>query len=654
MILCRQITLFILLANVSFHAFGEWTPHLESSSPLDWSHPTDSYRINIDQSLTDDRLQNFSLEVDNIDVTATIEVSNDFATFRPPQPLAPGLHSFRLVEYLIDGDIVELGYWEIEVRSSSLYQEASTNVQGSLSGYRGIADDLPDDESADSFEADGSLVVDATISDKAWALAANADFLLNSQAFEPASDRKIELGEYLVNGQKGIFQANMGNQNVGSDSLMMQNFRRRGLSASADFSNMNSRLSGFALNTQQTTTFDDFLGFDDSDNRVKGLLLEAQPFTDNPEYLYMSAGYISGKGSTDGIATGSLSPASEGSTIGIVADSYLFSSQLRIRAELADSKSDFDGSGALQEVSDDAHHLLIKYSPKQWVTDSSSVDIGLEKKRVGTFFKSLANPGLPSDKELTRAFTNTTWQQFSVDASFAREEDNVADLDTIPTVKSNVTDISINYSPDWDISFLGNSSYSVAFNQTRKREKDRSAAVVAAPTNNEVASITVSANFAYTDWNWLLTYGSGNNEDFTDVDIDTEQDFAELVFNFPVGSRLYFSPGARREEIKDTDNSVTLTNVLFNLGVNAIIVQDKLTATLNASLNQSDATDDTTDRNDTVVAVQSVWSIQQQRGHIPALDAFITANYSKTDDKLNPQLNAEFYQVFLGLTLTYQ
>ena len=99
MLFRRQIILLILLTSVSSYASAEWVPNLKSSSGRSWSSPADSYRINIDASVPDSRLQNFSLEVDNIDVTPTIELIDDFAVFIPPQPLAAGLHSFRLVEY---------------------------------------------------------------------------------------------------------------------------------------------------------------------------------------------------------------------------------------------------------------------------------------------------------------------------------------------------------------------------------------------------------------------------------------------------------------------------------------------------------------------------------------------------------------------------
>ncbi len=648
-----QITLFALLTTLSLHAYGEWVPQLESSSSSDWSHPTDSYRINIKPSVASVWRQNFSLEVDGIDVTEMVELTENFATFKPPQPLAPGLHDFRLVEYSPDGNIMELGYWEMEIRSSALYQQANTNVQGSVSIYSNVADNLPDQDKPNIADADGSLLLSSVVSDKAWALAANAAFLLNSQTFKPASNRKVELGEYVIQGQAGRFQANLGSQTVGQNSLLMQNFRRRGLSASADFSSLNSRLSGFALGSQQATTFDNITGISDSNNRIQGLLLEVQPFTDNPQRLYLSTGYLSGKGSTSGIATGDLAPANDNNTANIVADSYLFTNQLRARAEFASSKSDFDGAGPLAEINDNARHLLVSYAPAQWTTESSMFLIGLEDKKVGTFFKSLANPGLPADKKLTRAYANTLWDRVSLNVSLANEEDNVSKLETIPTVKSNVTDIVVSYIPDWDISFLGNSSYSLAFNRTRKREKNRSALVTANPTDNEVASITLTANFAYTDWGWLLVYGSGNNEDFSNINIDTEQDFVELAVNFPVGSRLYFSPGARQEVIKDTDNAIKLTNVQLNLGINAIVLVDTLTATLNTSLNQTDASDDSSNRNEAVVSAQATWNVAPLRGSIPAIDAFLMANYSKIDDKVNPQLNTTFYQAFLGLTLSY-
>jgi len=650
----RQLILLILLTSVSSFASAGWVPNLESSSGQSWSSPADSYRINIDASVPDSRLQNFSLEVDNIDVTPTVELIDNSAVFKPPQPLASGLHSFRLVEYTEDGSILELGYWEIEIRSSSLYREADANIQANLSVY-GINDDLPEEQSQNGVVGDGSAIVEGIISDEAWAIAANAQFLFNSEAFEPTSSKKLELGEYIVSGEAGVFRADLGNQSVGPESLVMQNFRRRGLSALVDLASVNSRITGFALSSQEAAGINGATGLDDSDNLIHGLLIETQPFTENPEHLYLAVEYIAGKGSTAGISTGDAAQASEGDTVGIIADSSLFSNQLRIRAEYADATTDFDGSGALPETSDNAHHLLINYSPNQLAVASINLNLGIENKKVGTFYNSLANPGLPSDKELIRTYVNTTWKEVSLDLSYANEEDNVSDLNTIPTIKSDVTDIGLSYSPNWDISLLGRSSYSVIYSRVRSREIDRGTAVAADPTNNMAAAITLTANFSYTLWEWQAIYGSGNNEDFTDVQIDTELNFAELVFSFPIGSRVSLTPSARREITKQTDDLFVETeNTLFNLGLNAMIIQDALNASLNASLNQEETSNDSTDIDNTSVTLQAVWNAVLPRGNIPAMDVVLSANYNEKEDKVDPTQDIKFYQVFLGLTVAYQ
>lgn len=654
MLFRRQITLLILLTCISSYAYAEWAPNLESSSGQSWSTSTDSYRINIDASVPDSRLQNFSLEVDNIDVTPTVELIDNYAVFKPPQPLASGMHSFRLVEYMEDGSILELGYWEVEIRSSSLYREADANVQANLSLY-GVNDDLPEGQSQNGITGDGSALVEGIVSDETWAVAANAQFLFNSEAFEPTSSKKLELGEYIISGEAGIFRADLGNQSIGPESLVMQNFRRRGLSALVDLASVNSRITGFALSSQEAAGFDGATGLDDSDNLVHGLLVETQPFSENPEHLYLAVEYIAGKGSTAGLSTGDAAQESEGDTVGIVADSNLFSNQLRIRAEYADATTDFDGSGALPETSDKAHHLLVNYSPNQLAAASINLNLGIENKKVGTFYNSLANPGLPSDKELLRTYLNTTWKEISLDLSYANEEDNVSDLETIPTIKSDVTDIGLSYSPNWDISFLGRSSYSVVYSRVRAREIERSAAATAAPTNNLAAAITLQANFSYTLWEWQFIYGSGNNEDFTDIQIDTELDFAELVFSFPIGSRVSLMPSVRREIIKQTDDLfVERENTLYNLVLNAMIIQDVLNASLNASLNQSEADDDSVNSDISVISINAVWNAILPRGNIPAMDVVLTANYNKTENAVDSAQNLKFYQVFLGLTVAYQ
>ena len=77
MLFRRQIILLILLTSISSYAYAEWNPNLEPSSGQTWSSSADSYRIYIDPSVSDSRLQNLSLEVDNIDVTPTVELVDD-------------------------------------------------------------------------------------------------------------------------------------------------------------------------------------------------------------------------------------------------------------------------------------------------------------------------------------------------------------------------------------------------------------------------------------------------------------------------------------------------------------------------------------------------------------------------------------------------
>ena len=85
-----------------------------------------------------------------------------------------------------------------------------------------------------------------------------------------------------------------------------------------------------------------------------------------------------------------------------------------------------------------------------------------------------------------------------------------------------------------------------------------------------------------------------------------------------------------------------------------MIIQDALNASLNASLNQNEANDDTINRDETVVSAQAVWNAILPRGNIPAMDVVLTANYNKVEDTVDPSQDIKFYQVFLGLTVAYQ
>src|SRR3546814_5714357 len=67
--------------------------------------------------------ERLAVELDDLDVTAFVTVEAGSLTLLPPEALATGSHSLRLIERGADGPILERGAWILDVRPSALLRD---------------------------------------------------------------------------------------------------------------------------------------------------------------------------------------------------------------------------------------------------------------------------------------------------------------------------------------------------------------------------------------------------------------------------------------------------------------------------------------------------------------------------------------------------
>jgi hypothetical protein len=336
-LLLRVISTVLLITPLSVFAL-EWSPQLEPAKEEAFRQPTETFRIKIPDSISVETLQTLALELDNIDVTAMVTREANYAVFTPIQPITWGNHTLRLVEYAEDGSIFEKGFWTFEVRTQSGIRETDFSANINLSANSRIADNNIGIPEPDKFTSQGSASLQGKIAGQEWNVSGNMDLIYDSQ--QTGNNRELDLGEYLITAQNRSTQLYLGHHSLSQTSLAMQNFHRRGASASKGFASINSSVTGFILRTEQISGFTHGLGISDSDNAVYGLLLENQPISSSPELLYLSATYLSGKSNKVGASVGAAQADQNGETWSLVADSTLLEQQLRVRAEFASSTTD--------------------------------------------------------------------------------------------------------------------------------------------------------------------------------------------------------------------------------------------------------------------------------------------------------------------------
>lgn len=474
-----------------------------------------------------------AVELDALDVTSLAVLDGTDIVITPAQPLAFGSHRLRLIENTPEGDIAERGEWRFDIRKSSAFRDASLAANVTANAVDRVADHNLT-AAPGKLQGNGSAQVQAAVANDDWKASGTASIVANGQASQmPPPGNRIDLAQYLIAAQRGAVAGRMGDQTLGPDSLVMQGFARRGVSA--DLSGGIGHVTGFAMRTTPTSGSQDLSGLEDSRNRVNGAVASINPLPGRPGDLVLSGTYVDGEGKTqNGVGVAGVDQASGGNAGDVAADARLFDRLLRLRGEYAHSSFDFDGSGTgIDARSGRAYSGLANYTP--WhdlvVLNQPLVwNLGAERKQISTFFHSPANPGMIADRDLGQAFTGLSWRGMNVQASAGREHDNVDDLALLPTTQSRQRALSLGYSPlqtpsptgapsnPWYGQPMLNASYMML---KRDLAINPGALPLAEGPLHQTRNLMFGAQFQYATGGWGLSRGIVTDNDFTGQAPDT-------------------------------------------------------------------------------------------------------------------------------------
>jgi len=651
-------SLLLLPACLLAQTSQEWQPDFVPPTNQTYRTPDEALRLFIPPSVPVEILQLLSLELDGIDVTAMVTTEGDYAIYTPAQPIAWGKHQLRLIENSEDGDIIERGFWEFEVRKSERFREANLEVNASLE----VSQRLGDKNlltSPNKTQGTGSVTLSGSLADGDWRAEALLPLLYNSAS----EKRKVELSDYLVSWQQKSFKSQLGHHPIAADNLIMSGFQRRGLSANYTLPDNNTLLTGFAMRGSQVSGFEHGLGLGNSSDRIQGGMVTTYPIQTDDKTVELSALYLNGEAPDFGVGIGGGDTATGGDAWSIHADSLSLQNRLRVRGEFARTAYDFDGSGANGDEDDHAYSLLVSFKPwLEKIVDEQYLDwsFGAEYKRLGTFFRSAANPGAVADRKMGRLFSDLTWGAWGLRAQLAQESDNVEDIATLPRIRTRLGTLSASYNPpgNYDdegrplLAWYGQPSYS-AFGTVQEQKTTQLAST--APTTStdiltEVAGLT--ANFGYENWSWGLGHtwtrvfddsllaGTPSSNDITN-------NSTSLNASFALSENLTISPQLSWDRTEYMDLGYTDQGLLWGVGIDATFIPGELTGRLNYDMNRSWVSDDSSDNKTHQIAASLTWVAIQAMPQRPGLTWTLTGDYNDFTDDITSGNDTNRYQVFL-------
>ncbi|OGI39683.1 MAG: hypothetical protein A2140_03775 [Candidatus Muproteobacteria bacterium RBG_16_62_13] len=663
----------------------DWQPQLADAGAR---KPADPIRINLPQ-LQANVLQRLALELDDVDVTQTVARQGNQLTFTPPQPLSFGDHQLRLVEHGADGSITERGLWKISVRKTAAFRDASLQGNVTINIVRRVADKNLAQPEPDKGQYTGAAQLQGVIADGNWKITGQMDLIANHpESLMPrgVGHGQVDVGNFLFTGENGPVIAKAGHHSVGPDSLIMQSFTRRGVSVGMQSNDKAHSVTGFSLRSQDVVGAQEGFGIGDSENRTDGLVITSRPISSRRDAMAVSATVLSGEGpavaGATGTGTSGDSTIAAGRAAGIVADGNLLDRRMRLRGEYAVTRYDFDGSkgrdtdlnGTIDvnqdAEKDKAYAALMTWTPwtNKMVNNKPLVwNMGVENKRLGTFFKSPANPLGVADRELVRTFTDVNYSGFTAQLSLGRETDNVNDIALLPQTESLQTVLSLSFTPQQaqvpgpdgktpPPPWYGQPTFNATLIKL-DQDVEKAGATLTTGALNETQNVSLTATFTYPTWSWSLGHTRGENTNFRQTAVDTKNSMTQFNANFRVGQKLTLGPTVQYNKIKETDpptgitaKDTDTTTAGLNLGYQ---FTPKLNGNLGLNLNKVKTTDNSQQATTHDATGSLNWNLAQPQGARPGVTVSLEGQLHDVDDRITTTNTINNYQVFLKVAVSW-
>jgi hypothetical protein len=527
--------------------------HAAVASPASWSiqapaqasvSPTSSLTLAIPADLSAAQLASLAVEIDQIDVTAIARIGKGSIVYAPPQPLTPGTHDLRVVEYA-GGRILPRGAWSFTVKLPGEAGPArGWSVRGSVDATLSerVADSNLTPPAPPAFTANGTFDVKAVRTMSEWTAQASIEGLygtdngtsaLSGQGLQPA-----QMQASLEHGKDGVV---VGDQTLPFDNLVVSGLSRRGVSGHLVNLPGDTDLTGFSVRDSTLAGFYGGLGVGDSDDLVSGAVVQSHPITGSPKALTLQAALVAGS-TPGGLSTvvpypggnGTFPPntplgsvtsvqAGSGSAWVVGAASEIPGTTLQLNGQYARSGFDFAaGSGQPATHADDSAYTVgATYGlplPAQWTLAANA-----SYQYVGTYFTSLANQTLPPDRRAATASATLSGRGLTLSGSDGFTEDNTDDNSSLPTVRSLPRTFNLSYSPPVPASvtaWLGTPSANLSWQDARTHNITLPAAAQA--TDSDVVNDTATFNFAYPHLSWQIGVTAGQFRDYTGQQDNTD------------------------------------------------------------------------------------------------------------------------------------
>jgi hypothetical protein len=647
------------LALCMFVAAGQAALAADPGIRLDnWSAsavrgPTDPFVFSWSAATPAMRPDQLAFELDGMDVTAIVQHEEGGARLQMPQNLARGEHRLRVVFSPGDGSLVKVGNWLFVVGGvAELKAAAATTLtlNQRLLNKGSLTADPPG-----ALQLEGAAAVRIERESDHSQADLNAQIWLNSNPAAGVTDRRLDVAEYLLRYQQGGIALQAGHHQLPYESLIHSSFQRRGLSASMDLS-PTSKLSGFAMRSEPVLGVDNFSGVNDGGHRVQGMVLGHEVYADGDSGMSVSLGALSGEGSDVGSVLDASGEQHRGNAWSLVGDAHWFGSRLRLRTEYAASRYDWDAANAANpgRENDHAYALLVSANSGAQSPDTLYWSVDTEHRLVGTFFRSVANLGLPSDKSINRLGGTARLNAWQVDASWIRYLTNANRLPTLATITADQNNLSLAWTPTHPDSLPWYGQPSVQWNYAgvRQRQTSTPQGFIGSAIDDSSWQLMMNGSLSHEAWNAYGSVGVGGFKDYAGLAPTTRSRNLNLGASWRIGEFLTLGPTLEWSRLSEPATGLRERAHGVGVFVDFSILPERLMGNFNLGVNRIRRSDDSLRDTNVFATGELLWRLRKASVNTAGFDLRLSLTRQDRTDSTSPITTGKGHLVFLGLTMT--
>lgn len=554
-------------------------------------------------------------ELDGVDITDGMTVTEDAVVFLPPEPLSPGRHQLLLIHKYSDGRRRELGIWDFKVVERPRMQAQAAGNQP-LSFLTPIGETARLEVTLARPEASRSMTAGAAV---------QPNQTMSPYHRKPAVRPSEDFTALLNSGQ---FAVKMGKQKLAYKSLIHQDQERRGTVANWSLGDA-TRVLGFGMRTP-------------AQHELSGIVMEHSWPTQNGDQFSLAGGLVHGDAPTVG-------GVRSGSAWSLAGDAWLLARRLRLRAEHAmssanDAAADSPDDGGL------AHKLAMELRSREKAEQGWLV--GVEQSRVMPLFFSHAYPSLATDRLSLRTYGNLNSDVWRFDWSVERWRNNLAQHEHIATLQTGRTHFAASWTPAdvFGLDFLGKPSYKFAADYGSVRELAAPVILNHTIPDNRTVDLSLQTEFAHSGWLWGLRSKGGQLRRVADASATARSIALDLYGDFSAVKQFPVKPVLSWQRKYQHAAGVVSDKWLAKLTSSAIELRQDLQARVDMQFMRRMQTGSTVDANTMHLGGSMVWTLQRPNADRNGLTLSVSGFFRDGNALPTPTARADDYRFMLSLS----